>query len=150
MVRLHLVVNLPGKNLGAARIALSHLANNLLGIGAKNRRGLAAMAANTQVRTLTVALTLHGLGMSGVEPQGRAVSRRTQNDLHTMSSNEVDGFVEPGKVVNALGRLHAAPRKLAHAHGVATKLGHAAHIVLPQGTIPMLRVVIDSNLDHAD
>lgn len=149
VIAVQFIVDLPGEYPQFSGVALCHLLHDPSRILPECGADHAAVALDAQIRGLSVRSPLDRVRVILVEPQRRAVGRRTQNDLHSMAGDDVDRIIQPRKVERAVPRLHPAPGELSDPDNVGPGLRHTASVFLPEGSVPMLWVVVDSNSYHS-
>ena len=79
------------------------------------------------------------------QPDRRSRRRGAENDLHTFFLRQLQEGIKKFVGVRSFLRLNLVPRKFRNPDYLDPRLQHPLQIVLPQGRVPMLRIVASSH-----
>ncbi len=141
-----LVVGLPAGDGVVAGEPLGHALDDARALPPVHRRVETVLAATTEPLRRPVGRLAQDARMFVAEPLRRGGGGRTEDRLHAVVADQVDGLGEPLEVVDARFGLVARPRELAHADVLDARFCHLCDLLLPLLPGPVLREVTDADV----
>ncbi len=114
---------------------------------AVQRRRRAPGLAAARPQGVAVAVDREDLGVGRGEPGRRRGGGRGEVDGDAVGVQQVHDLVEPLEGVLALRRLEPGPGEDPEGHEADPRLAHQPHVVVPDGTRPLLGVVVPTEGD---
>ena len=140
-----LVAHMPHVQRRVVAVPLCQPGVDLRHLAAVIRGGVAGVVACAIHIGLALLIHAQHRGIFFRHPRGTGTAGGCQNGLHTIAVEHVHHFIQPRKVVYTVLWLQKAPGEDAHVHLVDAGLFGFAHILLPDGVLPLdplFRVVI--------
>ena len=94
---------------------------------------------------LAIGFHAEHVGIFLREPRRRGSRRRAEDRNNVMPGGQIDGALQPVKVIVAFGGLHAAPGKLGDADDLQIGGFHQAQIFFPARFGPLFRIPRDTH-----
>lgn len=136
------IVDLPAHHVVVVLKMIRHGGDETADIPPVDGIGLAIVMPPAKVIPLTMVIHRQNIGVFVHHPLGRSRTGGSQNSLDSLLFQNLQGFVQPFKMVLPVHRLHFVPGKFPHTHHLDTQLVHHSRVGFPPFSWPMLGVIV--------
>ena len=142
-----LIVRLPSDDIRIIFIMNGHSGHNFPHKPTVYGIGLAVMVTPPKASYPSLPVHRKNLRIAVCHPGRRSSRRRSHNRPDSVAAQQVDGIVQPCKVILSFLRFQLVPGKFSHSDYRKPHLLHQFSIGLPPISLPVFRVIINSKMN---